>query len=311
LKFLVAPNPYKGTLTAGEAAAAIARGLTRAYPGASCELMPLADGGPGTLSALQASLGGRLMRALVQGPLGRPVNARWLRVSRRLAVIESAQAVGIGLLKKGRLDALRAGSRGLGQLMLAAKKAGCREIWIGLGGSATTDAGLGMALALGSPGAMKGLRVRVLCDVDNPLYGPKGAAHVFAPQKGANPAQVRLLDARLRATARLMPEGVAAMKGAGAAGGLGAGLVAFAGAKLIPGAASILKLCKFHEKMQRADWVVSGEGNFDAQSLRGKLPVVVAREALKAGKKCMLVCGRVHPGVRLKGVKLLELKNLD
>ena len=309
MKFLVAPNPYKGTLSSLEAARAIARGLRLAMPGARCELMPLADGGPGTLDALRASLGGRVMRSRVRGPLGAPLTARWLRVSRRLGVIESAEAIGIERVR-GRNDALKASSFGLGQLMLAAKAAGCREIWIGLGGSATTDAGVGMALALGGLGAMKGVRVKVLCDVDNPMHGPRGAAHVFGPQKGATPDQVRAMDRRLRAAAGLMRPGLASKPGAGAAGGLGAGLMAFAGASLVPGAATLLSLCGFHQKLRAADWVVSGEGNFDRQSLRGKLPVVVAREALKAGKPCLLVCGKIKENFKLRGVKWVELKKL-
>jgi glycerate kinase len=262
------------------------------------------------MEALQEALGGRSMVERVQGPMGTALKATWLRLPKGLAVIESAKAIGLERVAAGTRDAMKASSFGLGQLMLAAKRSGCREIWIGLGGSATTDAGLGMALALGSPQAMRGIRIRVLCDVDNPLYGSHGAAHVFAPQKGASPAQVRQLDQRLRRMAQFMRPGLAKRPGAGAAGGLGAGLMAFAGATLLPGAATLMALCKFHERLKRADWVVSGEGNFDAQSLRGKLPVVVAREALKAGKRCSLVCGKIHAGIELKGVELLELRAL-
>jgi glycerate kinase len=310
LKFLVAPNPFKGTLSSLQAARAIARGLGAIERQASCEIMPLADGGPGTLAALRAALGGKLMRARVRGPLGDPVTARWLRLQGRRGVIESAEAIGLAQLRGKKPRPLQASSYGLGQLMLAARQAGCRELWIGLGGSATTDAGLGMALALGSPAAIKGLRLRVLCDVDNPLYGPRGAAHVFAPQKGANPAQLLALDARLRAAGRLMPEGLALRPGAGAAGGLGAGLMAWAGADLVPGAETLLELCRFKERVRNVDWVVSGEGRLDSQSLRGKLPVALARAALKAGKRCLLVCGSIEKGLRLKGVDLVELKNL-
>ena len=272
--------------------------------------MPLADGGPGTLEALHAALGGEVKRRRVRGPLGAPVTAKWLKLPGRLAVIESAQAIGLERVPSHQRDAMKASSFGLGELMLAAVRAGCRELWIGLGGSATTDAGMGMALALGSPSALKGVRVRVLCDVDNPLYGPQGAAYVFAPQKGANPSQVKALDVRLRAAARLMPKGLPQRPGAGAAGGLGAGLMAFAQAKLMPGAATLMRLCQFESKLKQADWVVSGEGNFDSQSLRGKLPVVIARAAARARKRCTLVCGRIHPGLKLKNVELVELKTL-
>jgi glycerate kinase len=311
MRVLIAPNPYKGTFSAAEIAGILASKLKRAQPGLHCDLLPLADGGPGTIDALHAALGGRLMRARVRGPLGGELGARWLRVNAGLAVIESAQAIGLERLPASRRDALKASSYGLGQLLLAARSARCREALVGLGGSATTDAGLGMALALGSPAALKGMKIRVLCDVDNPLYGPHGAAYVFAPQKGASGAEVRILDLRLRAAARLMPQDVASMPGAGAAGGLGAALVAFYGATLAPGAATLMRLCKFHSRLKKADWVVSGEGNFDAQSLRGKLPYVVAKEAVKAGKRCTLVCGRVHENIRLKNVELVELRNLS
>lgn len=317
MRALIAPNPYKGTYTASEAARLIAIRLRRRHPHAQIDLLPLADGGPGTVDALHAALGGRLMRSTVRGPLGRPLAAAWLKVNARLAVIESAQAIGLERVPPGRRDAMKASSFGLGQLMLAARRSGCRELLIGLGGSATTDAGIGMALALGSLDAMKGVAIRVLCDVDNPLYGPQGAARVFAPQKGASPAQVRALDARLRSASRLMPVPVARQKGAGAAGGLGAGLMAFAGAALVPGAATLMGLCRFHARLKKADWVISGEGNFDAQSLGGKLPYAVAMEALKAKKKCSLVCGKIAEGMLgravrkragILGVELVELK---
>ncbi len=310
MKILVASNPYKGTLSALEASRAIAAGLRRMHPGASFEMLPLADGGPGTLEAVHAALGGRLMHARVRGPLGNQVGARWLRVNPRLALIESAQAIGLDKVQASRKNALKAGSYGLGQLMLAAVASGCRELWIGLGGSATTDAGIGMALALGSQLALRGTKIRVLCDVDNPLYGPHGAAQVFAPQKGAGPKETRLLEARLRAAAKLMPPGLAQLPGAGAAGGLGAGLMAFAGASLVPGASTLLELCGFYKKLKDADLVVSGEGRLDAQSLRGKLPVVLARAALKAGKGAMLVCGEIRKGIRLRGVELRTLDSL-
>ena len=311
MRVLIAPNPYKGTLSASKAARAIAAFLQKRQgrsPALSVDLMPLADGGPGTLDALHQALGGRIMRARVQGPLGKTISAKWLELPGGPGVIESAQAIGLERLSHLRRDAVAASSYGLGQLMLAARDSGCRELWIGLGGSATTEGGIGMALALGSPHALRGIRVVALCDVDNPLLGRHGAARVFAPQKGANPRQVRILEARLRSLAKLMPEGIPDRPGAGAAGGLGAGLMAYANAKLLPGAATLMRLCRFEERLKKADWVVSGEGNFDSQSLRGKLPVVVARAALKAGKRCSLVCGRIHPGMKLKGVELLELE---
>jgi len=327
LRALVCVNPFKGTLSAAEAAASIARGLRGA--GWSVETLPLADGGPGTLAAMKAASGGSLRRVLVPGPLGAPVRAAWLLLSPREALIEGAQANGLHLCPQGRRDPMAASSRGLGRLLLQAKRAGALTAWVGLGGSATTDGGTGLARALGwrfldasgrelpdgggplealarvvapAKNPLGALRVRVLCDVDNPLYGPRGAAAVYGPQKGAGPGQVRRLDRGLRRLAACVAaagraRGAAGRPGpwtpgAGAAGGLGFGLLAFARAELAGGAARLLELSSFASRAEGADWVVTGEGRLDSQSLRGKLPWAVAQAARAAGRPCAAFCGR-------------------
>jgi glycerate kinase len=328
MRLLVAPNAFKGTFSAPEAARAIARGLARSLPHATIDLMPLADGGPGTLSCFE----GQSRRARVKNALGGTVSARWL-VQGKLALIESSQAIGLTLIPKDKLKPLDADSYGLGQLILAARKSGANRLVIGLGGSATSDGGSGMARALGwrfmdkegrelKPGGghlvdlhrliaplkpRHKLEIQVLCDVDNPLFGSHGAAFVYAPQKGARASEVRRLDQGLRKLAGFFPPGLPDKAGAGAAGGLGFGLMAFCGARLSPGAETLLKLNGFDARLARAEAVASGEGRLDRQSLSGKLPVVVARRALKAGKACALFCGSVERGLSLPGVRLLAL----
>ncbi len=320
-RFLIAPNDFKGSLDAVAAGRALAKGIQKVLPKARCECLPLSDGGPGLLLAVRASLGGRLRRSRVAGPLGQPVLARWLELPGKRAVVESAQAIGLMLVPAKRRDALRSDSQGLGQLLLALRRKGIREVWLGLGGSATTDGGMGMARALGwefldrhgralaaggaslvelvqlkrpvKP-ALQGMRLQVLCDVDSPLFGRHGAAFVYSPQKGASRAQVLRLDKGLRVLARHLPKSLSKRAGSGAAGGLGAGLQAFAGARLVAGAATLLRLTGFKERLQTCDWVISGEGRLDAQSLAGKLPIAISLYAQRARKPCWLVAGSVQ-----------------
>jgi glycerate kinase len=333
--FLISPNPFKGTYSALQVANALRRGLIQAgvHVKDIC-LIPMADGGPGTLDVLQTALGGKFRRARVQGPLGKIRSARWLKVG-RLAVIESAEAVGLTLVPKHDRNALAASSYGLGQLILAARVAGCGEILLGLGGTATTDGGAGMAQALGwrlrdaqgedlKPGGeslgrlesvrapslkrFSRLKIKVLCDVKNPLYGIRGAAHVFSPQKGASPIQVKILDQGLRRLARFMRPGLSSYSGGGAAGGLGAGLMHFCGARLVPGATTLMRLSGFSSSLRRSDIVFTGEGYFDSQSLQGKLPYAVAQKARALGKRCVIFCGFAEPGLRPKGIDIVSLR---
>ncbi|MES2201282.1 MAG: glycerate kinase [candidate division FCPU426 bacterium] len=328
MRLLIAPNAFKGTFSALQAARAIAAGVQRALPKAHLDLMPLADGGPGTLQCLS----GVKKNLSVHDALGRPRRSQWLLAAPGLALIESSQAIGLTLIPEKKRDALAADSFGLGQLLLAARRQGCGRILVGLGGSATSDGGTGMARALGwrfldsagrdldaGGGSLEALEriippakqawksVEVLCDVDNPLFGRNGAAQVYSPQKGAGPAEVRRLDKGLRRLASFFPARLSSMPGAGAAGGLGFGLKVFCGAKLVPGAATLMALADFEARLKKADAVVSGEGRFDSQSLRGKLPYIVALRAVKAKKSCALICGSVQSGIRIKGVSLLGL----
>lgn len=282
---MVAPNAFKETFSPLRAARIIARGLGRAIPRARLVLVPLADGGDGTLEALRSSLGGRPVGVRVTGPLGTPVLARYLRAG-RTAVIEMAEASGLKLVPPGRRDPWKATTRGTGELIAHAWRHGARSILVGVGGSATVDGGAG-ALEAVTPEMAR--RVTVLCDVDNPLLGPRGSARVFGPQKGASPAMVRRLEGRLARWAeelrRRTGVDVRRMRGAGAAGGLAAGLAAL-GARLVRGADFILKAAGFPPR--RCDAVVTGEGRVDRTSLEGKVVGAVLRAA---PAPVVIVCG--------------------
>jgi glycerate kinase len=321
-RVLVAPNAFKGTLTAREAAEAIARGLTAGAPGVSVDLCPVADGGDGTLDALLKAGGFEERTAWVAGPLGPRTPARWgWRARDATALLEMAEASGLRLMaEESRRDPLKTSTFGTGQLLLEAEWLGAKRVWIGVGGSATVDGGSGALSALGwrfESSSGRALRVpeeldklgkvippqrdrpwaavEVLCDVDNPLLGPRGAAAVFGPQKGARPDDVPRLEERLAALARAFG-GDPSASGSGASGGLAYGLAAALGAKLVPGAQRILETLNFWERLARADWVITGEGKLDAQSARGKAPVVVAQMARASGKPCAALCGIVEPG---------------
>jgi glycerate kinase len=322
---LVAPQELKGTLTAVEAAEAIARGLRRANPASSLDVAPIADGGPGTIDCLLAARGGATRLARVRDPLGRPVEARWALLPDRTAVVEIAEASGLSRLPPADRSATRTSSYGAGELIRAALDEGCRKVLVGLGGSATSDGGVGAASALGlrfldangadllpGGGALVGLErielggrdprladvaLTAITDVRSPLLGPTGAARMFAPQKGASAADVQLLEdglarlARLAAVTEGLPRFGAEREGAGAAGGLGFGLAVFLGASLEPGAQALFAALELERRVQAADWVVTGEGRLDAQSLLGKGPVELARLARAHGKKVVAFVG--------------------
>jgi glycerate kinase len=327
VRVLVAPDKFKGTLTAREAAGAIAAGWRRAVPETMLDVLPMADGGEGTMETLVAALGGYERPARVTGPLGDPVGAKFGLVERPgglTAVVEMARASGLTLIAPQRRDPKRATSRGTGELILAACEAGARSVIVCIGGSATNDGGAGMAQAVGvrlldaegldiRPGAiplldlarihLRGLdpavaaaRFVVATDVDNPLLGPSGASAVYGPQKGASPEDVSLLDDALAHLAAVIHRDlgidVRDVPGAGAAGGLGAGLVAFLGARLRPGVDVVMEAVGFRERLASSDLVVTGEGAFDSQSLRGKVPTGILRAARELGVPAVVLCGR-------------------
>ena len=286
MRVVVAPASLKGVLAAADAATSIAAGARRA--GAEADELPVADGGEGTAEALARSLGGTWHSAYVSDPLGRPVDARWLLLPDRTAVVESAEAIGLPRLAAHELDPLRASSSGLGELILAALEARPARLLVCLGGSATVDGGAGLRRAVGD--ALRGVDVDALCDVRNPLLGDRGAARVFGPQKGAKPDQVEDLERRLAAMSELAP--FADLPGAGAAGGLGAALASL-GARLVAGAEVVLELLGFHRRIAGAALVVTGEGTVDATSFEGKAPGEVLRVCRDAGVRCAMFGGRV------------------
>jgi glycerate kinase len=302
---IVAPDKFKGTLSAAEAAAVIGRGLSGGGL-SELELMPLADGGEGTMEALVHARAGRIVTTGASDPLGRRISAAFGLLD-RTAIVEMAQASGLWRLDPGERDPLAASTRGTGELIAAALDSGVREVIVAAGGSATTDGGRGALEALGAhftrSGAdlrelrerLRGVRLSVACDVRNPLLGPHGAAREFAPQKGASAEQVDELEHRLEAWANLARGATGRNPAdepmAGAAGGLAGGLWAFAGAALKPGAALVLDALDFDRRMLAAFAVVTGEGRLDEQTLAGKAVFEVATRCRQAGVPCYAVVG--------------------
>jgi glycerate 2-kinase len=293
---LACPASLKGVLSAREAAGALGEGLR--VGGLDADEVPLADGGEGTADVLEAAHGGDWSDAEVSDPLGRPVRARFLVTPAGTAVVESAQAIGLGLLALEERDPLRASSRGLGELVAAALAAGPRELVVALGGSATVDGGRGLREVVGS----LPVATRALCDVSSPLLGPRGAARAFGPQKGADEAAVEELERRLAAMPELAP--FTAVPGAGAAGGIGAALAAL-GAELVPGAAFVLDAVGLRERLRGAALAVTGEGTVDETTLAGKAPAAVAAACREGGVRCAVFGGRVL--VRVPGAEMHEL----
>jgi len=318
---LISPDKFKGSLSASEAAAHLAAGLARHRPGVPLVTLPVADGGEGTVDAAVAA-GFERRTVRVAGPSGEPVEASYA-VRGDTAVVELAEASGLQRLPGGRPQPLAASSLGTGQLVLAAARGGARRIVLGLGGSACTDGGAGFVQALGArlldargqrlpPGGaalqrlhtldlrgfndLKGLEIVVASDVDNPLLGREGAAAVYAPQKGADREGVRVLEAGLRRWAEVAEAATRRPSrdrpGAGAAGGVGFAAMAFLGARIEPGIGYLLDLLGFTERLAGARLVITGEGSLDAQTLRGKAPVGVARAAARANVPAVAVCGR-------------------
>jgi glycerate 2-kinase len=337
MKVIVAPDKFKGSLSAPDAARAIARGVGRAMPGAELDLVPMADGGEGTVEALVKATGGEYRHKIASGPLGEPVLARFGRLGDgRTAVIEMAEASGLVLVPRRRRNVMRASTFGTGELLLSAAESGADRLIVGIGGSATNDGGAGMAQALGfrlldaegddlKPGGgpldrldrivrpdvdhLSGVSVSVACDVENPLCGPKGASRVYGPQKGASPEQVKSLDRNLARLAAIVHRdlGVDVLDcpGSGAAGGLGAGLMAFAGGTLVPGITLVIEAVNLAERLRGADLCLTAEGAIDASSAFGKTAVGVARLARSVGCPTLALAGSIGPGadnVLLEGV---------
>jgi glycerate 2-kinase len=284
-------------LSAGEAAAALARGFERAGVGAV--QVPVADGGDGTMDAVAAALGGEWRTASVPDPLGRPVQARWLLLPDGRAVVESAEPIGLWRVAPEDRDPLRASSRGLGELIAAALDAGARGLLVGLGGVATVDGGRGLREVIMM---LPNESTITLCDVMAPLLGPRGAAHAYGPQKGATPAQVDELERRLASSEELLP--FADLPGAGAAGGLGAAFAGL-GARLVPGADYLLETVRFRERVRQAALVVTGEGTVDETTAEGKAPGAVLRICREEGVRCVVFGGRVIQA--LEGAEMREL----
>ncbi|MDR3145597.1 MAG: glycerate kinase [Treponema sp.] len=324
MRIIAAPDSFKGNMSAAEACAAIAEGVLRAAPGAAVYRLPLADGGEGTARIVTGAAGGRFLRARVTGPLGDPVEAEFGLINDgRIAVLDMAGASGIELIGRDRLDPMRATSYGTGELIAAALDTGAREMLIGIGGSAVNDGGIGMLSALGfrvldedgkpagqggaalariasfdGSGAdprLKGLSLKVACDVTNPLLGSRGASAVFGPQKGATEEQIPVLD---RGLAKLAAAWIRAgltedtdRPGDGAAGGVGAALRICLGGIMQSGAMLVMGYSGFFDRLGEADLVITGEGKTDGQTGGGKLCSVVARESRRAGVPVALLSG--------------------
>ena len=341
-RILAASDSFKGSLSSGEVAEAVCDALHEVLPECEVYYMDISDGGEGLVKALAPALCADIVCALVHDPLGRIIEAQYA-VKGETAVIEMALASGLTLVEESDRDILNASSRGLGELILDALDRGCRDLIIGIGGSATNDAGTGMLCALGwrfldsegqpvpagggylerieridssqADGRLGETRFRVACDVDNPFCGPEGAAAVFGPQKGAGLQQVEALDRGMNHFARLVRESTGvdlqAVPGSGAAGGVGGALKAFLAAPLLPGAHLVLDATGFDAKASGCDLVITGEGRLDAQSLHGKACHAVLQRCLALGIPVIAICGTAQETETLSAAgfkKILPVK---
>jgi len=332
-KIVIAPDSFKGNITSLEVASCLEKGVKRVLPKVKCVKVPMADGGEGTVQSMVDAAKGKFVSKRVKSPTGKLITAKygWLAKD-RTAVIEMAEASGLPLVKGREKNPLKTTTYGTGQLILDAINKGAKKIIIGIGGSATNDGGVGMAQALGvrflnangkeikelGSGGMiakvSGIdtqaidprvaktKIVVACDVENPLFGKKGASHVFGPQKGATSKMVLQLDENLKNLSKLMKrdlkQDVGRMPGAGAAGGLGAGLVAFAGAKLESGVKIVLQATNLAKYIKGADLVLTGEGRVDFQTAFGKTPSGVAKEAKKYNIPVIVIGGALSDDAR-------------
>lgn len=329
----MAPAAFKGTMGPVTAALSMAAGARSALPEAEVAMRPLSDGGNGLLEACRHLAGGRISERSVTGPLGTVVRAELLHQD-GVVIAESAQACGLHLMPEARRDPLTATTRGVGELLLSAGETGADRVVLGLGGSGTVDGGTGMARALGwrfldsegrdlpegggslerlatiePPPDRERLPITALCDVDNPLTGPRGAAHVYAPQKGAEPREVKQLESGLRRLGDLLEAvvgiSVSDLAGAGAAGGLGAGVRGFLGGELVSGADWMIDRAGLDEGLGSFELLVTGEGSYDAQSEMGKVTGRVVAMARSAGLLVLLACGQIE------GVLPDDVRGLD
>lgn len=329
MKIVVASDSFKGSLTSAEIAAAAAEGILEAIPDAEVVQLPVADGGEGTADVLVDTLGGRWINYVVADPLMRPKSVRYGIVNATeglTAIIDMASASGLTLLSDEERDPMSTSTFGTGQLIADAFSKGCRRFLVGIGGSATCDGGIGMLEALGMKffdsygkrlppiGAslikighidtsevhkeILGCDFTIICDVDNPLYGPQGSAYVFAPQKGADEAQVKILDKGLQKYSETIQKAIgrkiAGIPGAGAGGGLGAAFIAFFNSVLKSGVDAVLDIVDFDDKLDGANLVITGEGRIDSQTLFGKLPFGVCQRTRSRGVPTVALAGIVE-----------------
>lgn len=325
---LIAVDSFKGSLSSQKAGEAITAGIQRVFPDATTEVITMADGGEGTVEAIVQAEDGKIQVIRVTSPIGEKVESILGQLPDGTVVLEMASASGLPLVPKEKRNPLVTSTYGTGELILKAMDLGAKQIVMGIGGSATNDGGAGMAQALGvklldregrelEPGGealarleridisgidprLKQTKVIVMCDVVNPLCGPCGASAVYGPQKGATPEMVKRLDENLAHFAQKIREqlglDLADVPGAGAAGGLGAGLLAFTRAELKTGVEAILDTVGFDERLKHADVVITGEGRIDGQSVYGKVPMGVAKRAIKYGKPTLAIVGSIGPG---------------
>ena len=332
MRIVIAPDTFKESLSASQVCEAIARGLRRGRSDLVIDAIPLADGGEGTVETLVAATNGTLHEATVTGPLGEPLTARWgvLGGDRATVVLEMAAASGLEQVPSDRRDPTQTTTFGAGELMAAALDHGVAQLIVGIGGSATNDGGVGAAQAVGvrffdetdqplieplTGGALSAIAridrtsrdprigdvdIRIACDVDNPLCGPRGAAAIYGPQKGATPEQVQQLDRHLAHLADLIERDVGrdvrSIPGAGGAGGLGAGLIAFFDATLQPGVQLVMETLRFDQRIAGADLIVTGEGRLDQQSMMGKVIEGVGRAGQAAGVPVVALVGAIGDG---------------
>lgn len=325
---LIAVDSFKGSLSSQHAGEAITKGIHRVFPKATTYVLPMADGGEGTVEALVRARQGRILKTEVTSPLGESIEGFLGELPDGVVILEMAAASGLPLVSPEKRNPLVTTTWGTGDLIKKAMDLGARDIILGIGGSATNDGGAGMAQALGvklldvegkelKPGGgelgrlaridlsqvdprLKNTKITVMCDVENPLCGSQGASTVFGPQKGATPQMVQILDRNLEHYAQIIKEQLGLdlkdVPGAGAAGGLGAGLLAFTGAELKTGVETILDTVKFDQMLEQADLVITGEGRIDKQSLYGKVPMGVAKRAVKQAKPVLAIVGSIGPG---------------